>query len=330
MARSFNGTSDSLQSAATLADLASSPRLSVGFWLYGTYVPDDNIVLELGLNGINSINGSFGLIANDSGILLPSLVLKGSTHTHYASLAASPSNNEWHHHLFNFDFGLPGGNLQITSWYVDGVLQTLTATDGAAFSNVGQNFANEILYVMARGDDSLFTDGRLADLCLWQSDTAGGLTSEAATLAAGARANTVRTSEIAYYWPLLGTTSPEPATIGGVALEVTGASFVSDPPALSTPVASALAVSVTRVDDTTVSIDWDDADSSITNGVSIVRGAGDLSDSLDSAGKAAGESGYDPTTISGVSVVSENVTTSPYSDTVPSAGVYTYWINRSA
>lgn len=93
---------------------------------------------------------------------------------------------------------------------------------------------------------------------------------------------------------------------------------------------AALDFTATRVDDTHVSVAWDDADPTITDGISVVRAAGDQSATLDGAGIAPGAEGYDPTTIAGASVLAENVLVTPYADTVPSAGAYTYWINRSA
>lgn len=328
MARSFNGTSDHLTSAATLAGLASAPRIAVSFWRYvAAGGQPDTMTLEYGPNAFGATDGTFALY-NDGGSGLPLIWLNAPTHDHYGFVATAPTAAAWHHWLINFDMTLPGGQLEIQSVYIDGTLQSLTNTDGSDFSNVGATFANETLHVMSNGPGTLFQNGRLADLCIW---TPGSVlsASDATTLADGARANTVRAGEIAYYWPLLGAESPEPAAIGGTAMTVTGATYVDDPPTLASPLGP-LAFTAARVDDTTVSIAWDDTDVSITAGVTVVRASGDLSTTADAAGNVPGDHDYDPTTIVGVTEVATGVTSSPHSDTVPSAGTYTYWINRSA
>lgn len=91
---------------------------------------------------------------------------------------------------------------------------------------------------------------------------------------------------------------------------------------------SALACTVVKTDSTHVSVSWPLPDATISGGVTILRGTGTLS--TDATGKTPTDAGYDPTTIATVSVRATGQTTSPYSDTVPSAGTYTYWIARTA
>lgn len=330
MARSFNGTSNYLQSASTLSSLASVSRLSIAFWHYGTYGSNnDEIIFEYGANAFGATNGLFALVGSPSGgtSATPWVYLNAPTHDHSAALATSPSSSAWHHWLVNFDTTLAGGQLEV-GVYVDGTVQSLTGTDGSDFSNDGATFANDTLNLMSRNGSSLFCDGRLADLCIWSGTTVLGPT-EATTLAGGARANTVRNSDILYYWPLLGTTSPEPAAIGGTALNVTGATSVADPPTLASYLPP-LSFTVTKTDSTHTSVSWSSSDSTITHGVSIVRAAGDKTASVDGNGVAVGATGYDPTTIAGATTIASAVTTSPYADTVPTSGTYTYWINRTS
>lgn len=118
-------------------------------------------------------------------------------------------------------------------------------------------------------------------------------------------------------------------THGDWTLSASSASLVMTV-ALSAPLLEALDFTVTRVDDTHASIAWDDSDPSIEDGVTIVRVAGDQTATLDGDGDGPGESGYDPTTITGAVVVAENEVSSPYVDDVSTAGGYTWWINRSA
>lgn len=327
MARSFNGTSNYLQSASTLS-LSSASRIAISFWRYiNSGGQPDTMTLEYGPDAFATEDGTFALY-NDGSSGLPLIQLNAPTHDHQGSVSVAPSTTTWHHWLINLDMTLSGGNLEIQSVYIDGVLQTLTNTDGSDFSNTGAVFANETLNVMGRNGASLFQGGRLADLCIW-APTSVLSSTDASTLAGGARANTVRTSEIAYYWPLLGTTSPEPAAIGSTALTVTGATSVADPPTLASFLPP-LSFTVTKTDSTHTSVSWTSSDSTITHGVSIVRAAGDKTTSVDGNGVAVGASGYDPTTIAGATTIASAVTTSPYADTVPTSGTYTYWINRTS
>jgi hypothetical protein len=224
MARAFNGTSHGLQSASALAALSGVSRIAVGFWLSTTYVADDDIALELSVNS-NTNLGSFKVIAGDStstSLFAECVGNVGKNDGH----CTPPSGSTWHHILINYDFSKATNETDTV--YVDGVSQTLTRTTNS--NNTG-TFASYVLYVMSRAGTSLFADGSMADLCIWAPSSV--LTSgDASSLAAGARANTVRTSEVAYYWRLDGTTSPEPNTVGGIDLTVTGATFVADPPAL--------------------------------------------------------------------------------------------------
>lgn len=228
MARSFNGTSDFLQSASALSAISGKNYLAIGFWVKTTFAADDDMLLELSANA-NSNAGGVMILGNESGankVLIKSTLT--STQAPESQFTA-PSDNVWHHLLFDMDLASPGGGYDY-NLFIDGVAQTRTA--GANISTAGDTFGSYVLNVMSRNGASLFADGALADLCIWNPATPMTAV-EAGNLAAGARANTVRSGEILYYWPLSGTSSPEPASVGGISLNVTGSVQTTDPDAFS-------------------------------------------------------------------------------------------------
>lgn len=326
MARAFNGTSQYLASASALSALAGKSRLAVAFWVNSVFANDDDILLELSANAFSNA-GSFVVIGDPSDPANTQFSLRGDVGRNTKLLATKLSDSTWHHVMMNFNFGNPGGGgpaNEVETIFIDGSAASVTDTD--TFNNTG-TFTSQTLYVMSRGGASLFADGAMADLCIWAPTAALGAT-EAAAMYAGARANTVDSGEILYYWPLGGTTSPEPATVGSIALNVTGATQTADPPQLSA--LPPLVFTATKTDSTHVSVAWTLPDATITNGVTILRAAGDQTTTLDGAGKSPGTAGYDPSTIAGTAVVATGRTSSPYADTLPTPGVYTYWIVRTA
>lgn len=232
MARQFNGTSNFLASASALS-LSTHARIAVGFWVKTTFAPDDSMLVELSANS-NSNPGSFKILADESasGELYADIVGNvGKSSGH----CAPPTDSVWHHMLFNLD--MTASTSEVASIFVDGVSKTLTRAD---IDNTGA-FGDYVLYAMSRGGVGLFADGAMADLAIW-APTAPLDVTAAAALAGGARANTVHGGEVVYYWPLAGSTSPEPATVGTVALTVTGATSTADPPALAGGTSVALPV----------------------------------------------------------------------------------------
>jgi hypothetical protein len=225
MARSFNGTSDYLASASALT--LGVARIAVSFWINTTFAADDDILLELSSNS-NSTAGTFKIITNESGsdkLWVDALGNVGKV----AADWTAPTTSAWHHMVVNFGNNPTVG--EVESLYIDGNLWTTGEDAPIPNSDNTGTFSDQILYVMSRGGTALFADGSMADLCIWapSSEISG---TDVINLAAGRRANTVRASEILYYWPLAGTTSPEPAAVGSIPLTVNGAASASDPPTL--------------------------------------------------------------------------------------------------
>jgi hypothetical protein len=241
VSRTFNGTNQSLQSAAALASLSGVARIAIGFWINTTFAADDDILLELSANS-NSNAGAFKVIAADSGSTKLYADVFGNVGKADGFLSgANPSNSTWHHILINLNFGNAAGS-EVESFYIDG--SVAGSTNGGTPANNTGTFGSYVLNVMSRNNASLFADGSMADLCIWAPSST--MTGTDATALTTARADTVRNSEIAYYWPLAGSTSPEPASIGSTALTVNGATSGADPPALSGAALPPLLIMQTR------------------------------------------------------------------------------------
>jgi hypothetical protein len=200
-----------------------------------------------------------------------------------------------------------------------------TITNEGAPNSIG-TYLDYVFYVFSRNGTALFMDGKAADLCIWiPSSPIDG--ADAAALAGGARAISVRTSEIAYYWPIAGGEAPEPAFIGDIDLTVSGATYVDDPPALDpVPGFEAFEGEASRTSDTTATISWDEPFGA-DYGITILRASGPHTE--DGSGDEFGDVGYDPSTIVGSTVIAEGES-SPYVDTGLDAETsYTYFLVRT-
>jgi concanavalin A-like lectin/glucanase superfamily protein len=235
-ARQFNGTDQSLQSAATV-DLTAFNKLTVAFWLYkDSWADSDRLALELGAD--STTDGEFQVNPEFSPTSTFAVTLRGASSTGDRETITRPTGNgphgdPWHHYVVVFDLTAsptPGAR-HITNIYVDGVDQTLT--DSLLLYNSGVLlFANSIWNVMSRNNASLFTPGRFAELGIW-----GGINFTQTDVDAlyasgtGADATTVQGASLNNYWHLCGTSgaSTEPATTGGVDMTVHGATFVAHP-----------------------------------------------------------------------------------------------------
>ena len=110
---------------------------------------------------------------------------------------------------------------------VDGVAKSLTL---GGDNNNTDAFNSTTIALMSRNCTSLFGAGRIAEVAIWggiqftQTDVNNLYNS-----GAGALATSVQAGSLAFYWQILGTASPEPATTGGVNMNVTGTTSVAHP-----------------------------------------------------------------------------------------------------
>jgi len=213
LARTFNGTSDNLQSAATI-DLTATNKLSISFWLYwDSFADDDDVALELSAN-YNLNAGSFIVLPGDSSNSAFFVALRGDGGNN-SGYFTRPSAAAWHHYLIVFDMSLATNEL--VAVYVDGSAQSLTRPGNV--DNTA-NFGNYTLNVMSRNAASLFGDGRISDITIWKPVLTSG---NATTLAACGDPETIDAANITNRWKIV-QASPETPSVGAVNLTVTGTS----------------------------------------------------------------------------------------------------------
>ena len=83
-----------------------------------------------------------------------------------------------------------------------------------------------------------------------------------------------------------------------------------------------------RTSGSTAAIDWGTTPDDAPAGVTILRATG--THTVDGNGHAYGQTGYDPTTIDGATIITTGLTVTPYTDTgLDPATAYTYAIVRT-
>ena len=155
---SFNGTSDS---GAIPMNLSGDKTITVEFWLkWNSYSNNDALAMEFTPN-FNDNSGGFLVDPNSSfGQFAVAMGYSGSRNI---AMFARPSAGVWHHYAFLLDSTQPGATT-ITP-YVDG-LPVANTNGGYAGTGAG-NFANSTLYLMSRGGSSLFGNGTLGQVAIY-------------------------------------------------------------------------------------------------------------------------------------------------------------------
>jgi concanavalin A-like lectin/glucanase superfamily protein len=228
-ARQFNGTDQSLNSAASI-DLTATDHITVAWWGWVDAFGSTKTILES--SAISDSNaGSLGLFTTTTPDFFFQAVGNVGASTRDYPNPSDPAGGAWHHYVVVLDFAESGGFGEVKTFYLDGALQTSTANN--AVDNTG-SFGNYVLNVMARdagGTPSLFLAGRMAELAIWKVDFVQADVDSLYASGAGADATTVQGASLNNYWHLCGTSgsSTEPATTGGVDMTVHGATFVAHP-----------------------------------------------------------------------------------------------------
>lgn len=212
--RTFDGTNDSLQSASTI-DLSAVNKCAVVFWLWwDAYADNDDLALEFTAN-TNGSTGGFYINPNSSNLAGggPNFEVKlVGNMGECEAVFARPSAAAWHQYVVGLDKSLSGE--EVSHVYVDSVAQSLTYDTDIDNSN---NFANDTLNVMSRNNASLFGAGRQARLGI----IPGEIPTQAQVDDLYAGRLLTELFPAAYYWPIDGTSSPEPsADTHGIALTV--------------------------------------------------------------------------------------------------------------
>lgn len=227
MARQTNGTTHTLTSAATV-NLSGSQKCALSFWLWWVgYANDDDLALDF---GTGSSAGGFTVDPNAASSTRFTVFTYDAGASNLASTDVNRTEiaaGQWNHIVVNFDRALAGGTA-VHEFYINGA--AAVDNNHNSTGNPTGNFGNLTLYLMSRSGSSLFGAGRIAEVALWSGiELSSGNVSSLYNSGAGVVATSVQSGSLAYYWPLCGAASPEPATTGGVDMTVTGALEVSHP-----------------------------------------------------------------------------------------------------
>lgn len=224
MARSFNGTSDSLDSASALT-MSSATKLTVAWWMRvnGAWDTGNNGRALANTQEAGGQNGVVIVPAHTDGFL--TFMSTGSS-LYAGRYFTRPSVDAWHHYVITLDRAVAGAGAIVAAW-VDGASQSVT--DKYTDTLTG-GFTDETLHVGWGGSSFYMQAALQAEVALWlglnfsQTDVDNLYNS-----GNGTAATNVQNGSLAHYWKICGTASPEPATTGGVNLTVTGTSGATHP-----------------------------------------------------------------------------------------------------
>ena len=158
---SFDGSNDA---ASAALNLSATNKLTVEFWLkWSSFSNNDDLAFEFTPNSTNT-NGGFFIDPNSSEILALSRfgVGIGRSTSRNTAYFTRPSANVWHHYAIVMDSSATASQQVIP--YVDGVAVSyfkLNSGTGAG------NFANSTLYFMSRAASSLFGNGSLDEVAIY-------------------------------------------------------------------------------------------------------------------------------------------------------------------
>ncbi len=155
----FNGDSNA---ASADINLSGTQAITIEFWMkWNSYDTDDDLAMEFTKN-FNDIAGGF-IVDPDAPQLGGTFgvgVGQGSARNNV--FFTRPSAGAWHHYAFAIDLTAPAPQ-EITP-YVDGVPVAYTKLD----SGSGGGFANSSLSLMSRATSTLFGNGDLDELAIFE------------------------------------------------------------------------------------------------------------------------------------------------------------------
>lgn len=161
----FNGSTGAAQANI---DLSSTHELTIEFWMkWHAYGADDRLAMEFTPN-FNSYTGGF-LVDPDATPGSDFAVSIGKGGTANTVLFERPSAEEWHYYAFVIDTEEPG-EAEITP-YVDG--HAVSYTKSASNTGAGA-FADSTLFWMSRDASTLFGEGSMQDLALYDTTLSSG------------------------------------------------------------------------------------------------------------------------------------------------------------
>ena len=161
----FDGSSGA---AHAPVDLSGSEKLTVEFWMkWPVFGDNDALALEFTPN-FNENAGGFLVDPNayEDGGTFGIGVGEGASRNN--AFFAQPSAEAWHYYAFVIDTE-GSGSTEITP-YVDGKAMSYSKTE----SGTGGGFADSTLYWMSRDASSLFGEGAMQDLALYDTTLSSG------------------------------------------------------------------------------------------------------------------------------------------------------------
>lgn len=207
--RTFNGTSDRLQSAATI-NLTGGNVITISIWVNETFANDSGIMLETSAN-YSANNGSFLVIPNQAD---GNFGFRGHQTNDLECHITRPSSGAWHHYALVLDTTMGSGTANRCKAFVDGGADSAVTDVNTA--NAGA-FGNYTLNVGSRNAASNFWAGSLSDIAIYTS----ALSQANAQTLAGCGDPASVGGGPAFWWPIK-QVSPETPDAGGVNLNVTG------------------------------------------------------------------------------------------------------------
>jgi hypothetical protein len=142
-----------------MLDLSTTATTTVALWVRRTYTLDNNQVLfELGPNFNNSTTG-FGLFPDNNAACVGVFIGLVGNVDYSTRCHTQPSSGDWHHLAVIYDKAAAGAAEIIL--FVDGVETPSTLTNIHDNTNL---FANDVLYLFARGGITEFLAGDIDEL----------------------------------------------------------------------------------------------------------------------------------------------------------------------
>jgi len=155
----FDGTNDSVSAPI---NLSGTNKATLSFWMkWNSFANDDKFGIEY-TNNFNNKNG-FAVAPNSSNHSKFGVYASGTGSIYNGGEFARPSAGVWHHYVVTFD-RTTGTAMGVTA-YVDGVGQSITQYNSSNLNS--SNFDNASLYLMSRGNSSLFGSGNLDDVRIY-------------------------------------------------------------------------------------------------------------------------------------------------------------------
>jgi len=158
----FDGVNDS----ATVGTISfNSNIITTTFWFkWLNYANDDDLLVELSTNG-NLLQNTFIIDPNSSaptnGVFQFSIFGNGIGN-YYGSYINRPTQNVWHNLSIIWDNSTTNGNIIC---YLNGILQNTTVNRN--LKNSSGNFRTDNLYLMSRAGASLFGNGEISNLNIY-------------------------------------------------------------------------------------------------------------------------------------------------------------------